>query len=146
VRAFIERQLPSPFEAQLEAAERLIGEGKADEAEKLLAGIPSNIDWDARVETLRAAIRFARSSGNESELESRISRNETDHEARLELARLHAGKRRYREAMDALLEIVRRDKNWREGAARTELLHLFTLAPDAELVSEYRRKLATALY
>jgi putative thioredoxin len=49
--------------------------------------------------------------------------------------------------MEALVEIVRIDKNWRDGEARTQLLHLFTLAEgEPDLVSEYRRKLATALY
>jgi len=49
--------------------------------------------------------------------------------------------------MDQLLEIVRRDKAWRDGEARRQLLTLFTLAAgEPDLVSEYRRKLATALY
>jgi putative thioredoxin len=49
--------------------------------------------------------------------------------------------------MDALLEIVRQDKNWRDGEARKQLLHMFTLVEgEPDLVSEFRRKLATALY
>jgi putative thioredoxin len=49
--------------------------------------------------------------------------------------------------MDELLEIVRRDKDWRDREARKQLLALFSLAADApDLVSEYRRKLASALY
>src|SRR2546421_1080079 len=50
VRAFIEKLMPSPFEAKIAAAEHCIGEGKVDEAEALLADVPQNIDWDARVE------------------------------------------------------------------------------------------------
>jgi putative thioredoxin len=49
--------------------------------------------------------------------------------------------------MEELLAIVRKDKNWRDGEARKQLLNLFTLAAEeTDLVSEYRRKLATALY
>jgi putative thioredoxin len=49
--------------------------------------------------------------------------------------------------MDQLLEIVRRDRDWREGEARKQLLSLFDLAAETpDLVSEYRRKLASALY
>ena len=148
VRAFIERQLPSPHEQSLELAERLIAEGRIDEAEALLAGIPPNIDWDARLEALRAAIGYARAGGaSEAQLEARLAAEPSDHEARMALARLHAGKRRYREAMDQLLEIVRKDKSWRDGEARKQLLNIFMLAEDDPgLVSEYRRKLATALY
>ena len=131
----------------MDRAARLIEEGRVDAAEKLLAEVPPNIDWDTRLEALRAAVSFARSGANEDELKAKLAANPDDHEARLKLAQLHAGARRYREAMDQLLEIVRRDKNWRDGEARRQLLTLFTLAAgEPELVSEYRRKLASALY
>jgi putative thioredoxin len=49
--------------------------------------------------------------------------------------------------MEELLAIVQKDKQWRDGEARKQLVNLFTLAGEQpELVSEYRRKLATALY
>jgi putative thioredoxin len=76
-----------------------------------------------------------------------VAANPSDHEARLALAQRYAGERRWREALDELLEIVRRDKAWRDGEARRLMLNIFTLAgEERELVSEYRRKLATALY
>jgi putative thioredoxin len=145
VRAFIDRQLPSKAAQQVELAEKLIGEGKVDEAEELLAGVPSHIDWDAKVETLRAAIGYAR-AGEDPSLGERLAKNPADHEARLALARAYAGKKRYREALEELLEIVRRDKAWRDGLARSEMLNVFALSSEPDLVSEYRRKLATALY
>jgi putative thioredoxin len=48
--------------------------------------------------------------------------------------------------MDALLEIVRREKDWQDGEARRQLLALFNLAGDDALVADYRKKLARALY
>src|SRR6266513_2232297 len=120
VRAFIERALPSPFIEVMDRAERLIKEGRVGDA---------------------------RPGANEDELKAKLAANPEDHEARLKLAQLYAGARRYREAMDQLLEIARRDKNWRDGEARRQLVTLFTLAAgEPDLVSEYRRKLATALY
>ena len=147
VRAFIEKLMPSAHETNLELASSLVEQGQVDEADRLLDAIPPNIDWDARVEALRAAIGFARGGGDEAALQAKLAADPRDLETRLALARLHAGRRRYREAMEALVEIVRTDKNWRDGEARTQLLHLFTLAAgEPDLVSEYRRKLATALY
>ncbi|MCD6044652.1 MAG: thioredoxin [Burkholderiales bacterium] len=147
VRTFIEKLFPSVHEDNLAEVEKLINAGKHEDAEKLLDTMPPNIDWDARVEALRAAIGFARGGGDEAALAAKLAADPRDLEARLALARLHAGRRRYREAMEALVEIVRMDKNWRDGEARTQLLHLFTLAAgEPDLVSEYRRKLATALY
>jgi putative thioredoxin len=147
VRAFIESLMPSPHEKTLELSEELIEENNLEDAGKLLDTVPSNIDWDARVEALRAAIAFRRGGGNEEQLKEKISRNPADHESRLALAGLYAGANRYRDAMEQLLEIARRDKAWRGGEARKQMLTLFTLAAgQPELVSEYRRKLATALY
>jgi len=171
VRAFIDRVLPSPSEtarlqggeanlraaleldprnddARLDLAELLLQEAKPDEAARLLDEIQDNAELDARRDALRAAARFARAGGeSEAALLEKLAAAPNDLGARYALAERRAAARRYREAMDELLAIVRADKNWRDGEARKQLLNLFTLAAaEPELVSEYRRKLATALY
>jgi putative thioredoxin len=171
VRAFIDGLLPSPSElerlkggeanlrkaleldpkndaARLDLAELLVELGRSDEAERLLDQVQDNAALDARRDALRAAAGFARAGGeSENALRARLAAHPDDLEARYALAQRLAAARRYREAMDELLGIVRRDKAWRDGEARKQLLNLFTLAADEpELVSEYRRQLATALY
>jgi putative thioredoxin len=171
VRAFIDALLPSASElertkggeeslrkaleldarndvARLDLAELLIQAKKLAEAEHLLDEVQDNSALDARRDALRAAVGFARAGGeSEKALAARLAANPDDLEARLILAQRHAGARCYREAMEELLAIVGKDKSWRDGEARRQLLALFTLAADEpELVSEYRRKLATALY
>ena len=85
--------------------------------------------------------------GDEAGLRKKLAANPADFDARLALAGAYAGKKRYREALDELLEIVRRQRDWNDGAARKQVLNIFNLAGDQpELVSEYRRKLASALY
>jgi len=105
---------------------------------------------DASVAALKQAIAYARagkSGPSEEELKNAVAANPADHESRCALAALHAGARRYREAMDELLEIVRRAKDWKDGEARKQMVALFSLAADQpELVSEYRRKLSSALF
>ena len=118
VRAFIEKVLPSVHEKNLELASSLMEQGSLDEAGKLLDAIPFDVDLEDRVQALRAAIGFARSGGDAASLQDRVARNPGDLEARLALAQVHAAAHRYREAMDELLEIVRRDKEWRDGEAR----------------------------
>jgi putative thioredoxin len=147
VRAFIEKLMPSPFEAKIALAEAAVAEGRPDDAESVLADVPEDPQWDSRVEALRAAIGYARAPGSEAELKAKVAANPADLEARFALARLQAGARRYGEAMEELLEIVRREKGWRGGEARKNLLNIFTLCADQpELVSAARRKLATSLY
>jgi putative thioredoxin len=171
VRAFIDRVLPSPSElerakggepalrkaleldprndeARLDLAELLIQGKRMDEAEQLLAEVQDNSELDARRNALRAAAGFSRGGGEgEKELQAKLAAHPDDLEARYALAQRHAAALRYREAMDELLAIVRSDKNWRDGEARKQIVNLFTLAAEQpDLVSEYRRKLATALY
>jgi putative thioredoxin len=127
----------------------LIERGELDEAAAVLDAVKPDMDLEARLTSLRAALAFARAAAtgaNDAELKARLAANPADHEARLALAALHAGARRYREALDDLLEIVRADRNWKEGEARKQILAIFNLAEQqSDLVSEYRRKLASAL-
>lgn len=149
VRAFMQKLLPSASEEALARAEAAFATHRLDEAERDLAAVQPDPSWDARVAALRQGIAYARADRQgpgEAELRARLAADPADHEARLSLAALHAGQRRYRAAMDELLEIVRRARDWRDGEARRQLLALFSLAGDPELVSEYRRKLAAALY
>jgi putative thioredoxin len=136
--------------ARIELAELLIEQKQLDEAEALLAAVKAHVDTDSRVETLRQGLAFARSNQSgpgEAELLQRLSDAPDDLEARLRLANLRAGQREYRKAMDDLLEIVRRNKDFRDGAARKQMVAIFGLAAgDGDLVSEYRRKLASVLY
>ena len=150
VRAFFEKLVPSLNEEALRNAEALFAAGQYDDAERQLAVIKPDLDLKARIDALRQGIAYARAGATgpgENELKTKIEANPADHEARLALAALYAGQRRYAEAMAELVEIVRRAKNWRDGEARKQLLALFGLAADQpELVAEYRRKLAAALY
>jgi putative thioredoxin len=145
VRSFIDRLAD---EERLERAAALIDAGNAEEGERLLDEVRPDPDLEPRIEALRAAIGFARGGHRgEADLRSRLAGNPEDLEARFALFQVLAAARRYREAMEELLAIVRKDKAWRDGEARRQLLNLFTLAAEQpDLVSEYRRKLATALY
>lgn len=149
-RAFFEGLLPSPSEEALERAERHFAAKRLADAERELALVEPDPDWDSRVAALRQGIAFARGLADapgEAALRARLAEHSADHEARLALAGLYAAEQRYREAMEELVEIVRQAKEWRDGEARRQLLAIFSLAADEpELVAEYRRRLAAALY
>jgi putative thioredoxin len=136
--------------ARIDLAELLIELKQFDAAERQLAEVKPDIDYDVRVEALRSAITFARSAQSgtsDAELRATIAARPADMEARMLLANLCASRREWRAAMDELLEIVKRDRNWKDQAARKQMLAIFSLATgEAELVAEYRRKLASALY
>ena len=152
IRAFFDKLLPSQYELALARAEALYAEKKLDAAEAELAKVQPDLDLDARAEALRQGIAFARAQEaaaggmGEAELNARLAANPADFDARLALAGRHAGARRWREAMDELLEILRKSKTWKDGEARKQMLAILKLAEaEPELVSEYRRKLSTTL-
>jgi putative thioredoxin len=150
VREFFAQLLPSAGEEALRAAEAAFAAQRIDEAVELLAKVPRDFLLADRIAALEQGIAFARAGSggaSEAELRDRVGIDPLDHESRLALASVLAGQRRFREAMDELLDIVRLARDWRDGAARTQLLALFTLAAaDGALVAEYRRKLANALH
>lgn len=154
VREFMRKLLPPPGEAALRVAETAMDEGQVDTAEELLQQLPADAAKSAalagRIATLRQRIAFARAGKDgpsEEELRTKLAADAADHESRLALAGLYASQRRYAEAMDELLEIVRRARTWRDGEARKQLLAVLNLAAgDPELVATYRRKLASAMF
>jgi putative thioredoxin len=138
---------PGHDPARIDLAELLIESGQQEEASRQLEAVRPDVDLDARVAALKQAIAFARAGGSESDLAAQVAANSSDLEARLALAGALAARKAWREAMDELLEIIRRDKSWRDGEARRQMLAIFNLAAaQPELVSEYRRKLGSALY
>jgi putative thioredoxin len=80
-------------------------------------------------------------------IEARIARNPDDHEARFELAGAKAAAGDRVAAADALLEIIARDADWNEGAARKRFLQLL----EAQGLSDpwgraQRRRLSALLF
>ncbi len=149
VRAFFDKLLPSSSELALAEAEGLFQQGRLDEAEAKLKEVKFDPDWEARIDAIGEGIALARKSAGgpgEQALKAKLARDPADHEARAALAAEYAAGKRYREAMDELLEILQRAKDWNDGEAKKRLLALFNLADDPELAAEYRKKLARAIY
>ena len=135
---------PAHLGVRLDAAEIMLDLGEADEATRLLASVPD--DADPRAAQLKARLQFTGAAGeDESALRARLAANENDHGARLKLANLLVAAGQYEAGMDALLEIVRRDRSFEDDVARKTLLSVFNLLGPGELVSRYRRLLASAL-
>jgi len=140
---------PANEDVRIDRAGLLIESGRNDEARALIEGLSPLTRMDERVSGLNAKLDLAQGAAeapSEDVLSQRIAADENDLEARLQLAHLHVARQRYREALEALLEIVRRDRNFGGDAARKTMLKVFELLGNqGELVSEFRKKLATAM-
>jgi len=127
----------------------LIAAGEMAEARTILDGLPADQAKKPEVARARAALEVATAGpgGDTSALESRLAANPDDHEARFELAnaKMAAGDRDG--AADALLEIVERDREWNEGAARRRFLQLLEAQGlEDPWSSAQRRRLSALLF
>ena len=100
------------------------------------------------LESVRAALALAASAPAEtSGAEARLAANPDDHEARLDLAKALAGKGRLQAAADHLLDLLARDRDWKDGAAKAELLTVFEAAgPTSDVAKLGRKKMASILF
>ena len=140
---------PDDDEIRIDRAALLADAGRAEDARQILATLKPLSQMSARVATLKAKLDLAEGAagaGGEDELRARIAANGDDLEARLQLAHALTARAAYREALEHALEIVRRDRAFRDDAGRKTILKIFELLPDQpELVSEFRKKLAGAM-
>jgi putative thioredoxin len=135
--------------ARIDAAEIALSLGLNEQAKTHIEALNPLYADDARVQRIQARLQFAAGAPDEDldSLRNLLAKNPTDLDARLRLANLLVTQRAYAQAMDELLEIIRRDRSFGDDAARKTMVSVFNLIADQEdLVSEYRRKLAAALH
>lgn len=142
---------PEEIRAMAGMANSLLKEGRIDEARAALEGVPLNKASDPEVAAARSAIDLAASTaelgGDAAELRAKVEATPADHQARLDLAlALYAGNDAAG-AIGELLEIIGRDREWNDEAARKQLIMIFdALGPTDPLVLESRRKLSSILF
>jgi putative thioredoxin len=131
-------------------ARALLNAGRRDDAKAVLDAVPEKAATDAAIGRARAALALAEAvpaGGDHAVYEQRIATNPDDHEARYELAGalMAAGDRD--NAADQLLESIRRDREWNEGAARKRLLQLMeAVGLEDPWASTQRRRLSAILF
>jgi putative thioredoxin len=140
---------PKNDNVRIDRAAVLTDAGRDDEARKLLDSLSPLAQMDERVGALKARLDLAQGAAeapSEDVLKARIARDENDLEARLQLAHQYVARQDYRPALEQLLGIVRRDRAYRDDVARKTMLKVFELLGNqGELVSEFRKKLASAM-
>ncbi|HTH59651.1 MAG TPA: thioredoxin [Paraburkholderia sp.] len=143
---------PGFDEARMDLIEMLLADNYADEArnEVDLLSPKTTQGIDARFNALKTrldALDAAADLPPTTALEARVAGQPGDLEARFDLASALIAHRKYAAALEHLLEIVKRDRSFRDDIGRKTMLSVFDLAAhQPQLVSEWRRKLSAALY
>jgi putative thioredoxin len=141
---------PANVPALAGLARAYVAGGSLEEAKQTLALVPEPKRNDSVVAAARAALEVAeqaKSVGPIEELEGKVAANPLDHQARFDLAVAMNGKNRRQEAVDHLLEIVRRDRKWNEDGARKQLVQFFEAwGPTDEATVAGRKRLSSILF
>ena len=121
-----------------------------DQAEAILNGVPIEISQNPEFESVHAQIELAkqaREAGPINDLVFLVEQKPDDHDARFKLAQALHGAGQIEEAVDQLLELFKRDREWNDGAAKSQLLTIFeALEPNNAIVLSGRRQLSSMIF
>ncbi len=112
---------PGNDAARADYLRALLGAGRIGDARRAFEPVASKVMLDARLAACGhwlSACEAAPTLRSVEALNAAIAQNKRDFDARFELAQLHFANQRFTEAMDELLEILMRDKAWKDQLAR----------------------------
>ena len=121
-----------------------------DQAEAVLNGAPADIADAPEIEAAHAQIALARQAedaGPVGDLRAAVAADENNHQARFDLAVALSAAGDAEGAVDQLLELFKRDREWNDGAAKAQLFTVFeALKPEDPIVLNGRRKLSSMIF
>lgn len=149
-RAVLARK-PGHPRASIGLARLLAAAGQADQATAVLRTAVAEPDSPeaARIADALRALEAAASvsPAEETALRERLAANPGDLEARIALGRLLVAAQRWEEGLGELLDAVRRDRTWDDGAARKAMIDVFNLlGRDHPVAARFQRELSTVLF
>jgi len=141
---------PDNAEAKISLARLALDSGQLERAQNLINELGDEAKKSPEAASLISALALAERAGKAGDLaalKAKVDNNLADHQARLELAVALFGHGQKEEAVNELLESIRRDRKWNEEAARKQLLEFFeAMGPVDDLTIAGRRKLSSILF
>jgi len=141
---------PDNHQLTLEYAEFCLREAQLEETAALLAGLPRDVRDEAEATRLLALLDFALTTMDApsvAELEAAVTREPDNLEARYQLGAWQVLNDRFEDALETFMQLLQRDRSFRDDAGRRGLLAVFELLDNqGDLVTRYRRKLFTLLH
>ncbi len=142
---------PGNVDAMAGLAKIAIAKKDLKQAADLLAKIPAEHANHADVVAARSGLELAqegsKAAGALGELQARLEKDPKDHQARLDLASALFASGDREQAIDQLLDLVRRDREWNEQAARKQLVKFFeAIGLGDPLTVQSRKRLSSILF
>lgn len=146
-------QEPTHVKALAGALRLYVSLGQPDAAREALAQLPDNVKNATEIKSVQAMLDVQAATANAGDagaiaaLESKVAADPKDMQSRFDLAMARYGAGDREQALDHLLDIVKRDRKWNEEAARKQLVQFFeALGPMDPLTIQGRRKLSSILF
>ncbi|WP_395648366.1 tetratricopeptide repeat protein [Terricaulis sp.] len=120
--------------------------GDPDQAREMLTMVPDDKQNDPDIQGVRAALDLAATPVDDGEtrtLAQKVEANPNDHQARYDFAEALSAKGDLEGAVDQLLTIIQKQRDWNDEAARKQLIKIFEAAgPMSDVAKQGRRKLS----
>ena len=143
-------QIPDNAPAYAALAGMLLDAGETEQVQQMVAQAPEGVAASPELASIKARMELAEKVaglGNPEEIVKRLAANPDDHDARFDLAQIRNALGDRQGAADLLLEIMGKDREWREDGARLELLKFFEAwGPTDPATLKARRKLSSILF
>src|ERR1700738_2206609 len=142
---------PANLEALAGNIRAMIGRSDLAKARQALDRVPKESAAHADISAARSALELAeqaqKAMAGASKLRARLAANPEDHEARFDLAPAPLGTGNREAAIDELLGLFKRDREWNEQAARKQLVKFFeAMGPTDPLTLSGRRRLSAQMF
>lgn len=128
----------------------LIAAGHVENAQAVLAALPTEIASDPLLAQAKSALALAENAPDDGELaglRSAAAANPADMDAQLALANAAFAAGQRDEAADTLLAMIRTEPEWQDGGAKAKLLQIFeAVGLEDPWVAATRRKLSLILF
>jgi len=124
--------------------------GDLDEAEALLAKAPAALAKSKEVEAARAQIELAHQAakaGPVDDLRAALAKDPANRQVMFDLAAAQHASGDVEGAVTTLLDLFKLDREWNDGAAKTQLFTIFdALKPQDPIVLAGRRRLSSLIF
>ena len=124
--------------------------GEGDRAKEMIDSLPPELARKSEIAAAITAVELSRESqesGDVAEHRNKVEQDENDHQSRFDLAMALYAEGQNEAAIAELLELFRRDNQWKDEAARKQLVKIFdALGPADPLTVSGRRQLSSMLF
>ncbi len=128
----------------------IVGLGEFDEVEKLIENLSPEILKDNAVKGAISSYELLKNSnveGSKKEVLDRMQKNPADLDCKMNYSKILFKENNFSECIDVLLEMFRKDKEWKDGYAKKQLLLIFDhLGSENELSKKGRRALTSLIF